>query len=162
MTSTPSYSERLSVPLRWWVQATMMIATIWLAVAVAAPLWAAWLVALVCLAVIGLLFVGYGAARIEVVDGHLRAGPARLPLAYVGAVDALDPTRTRMVAGREADHRAYLLLRPYRKRAVRVEVTDPRDPAPYWLLSSRRPDELARALSAAVADSAAAAPRTDA
>ena len=50
------------------------------------------------------------------------------------------------MAGPEADARAFLLLRPYLKRAVRVEITDPADPAPYWLVSSRRPDELAGAL----------------
>jgi hypothetical protein len=32
---------------------------------------------------------------------------------------------------------------------VRVEITDPADPAPYWLVSSRRPVELAEALSRA-------------
>jgi hypothetical protein len=30
---------------------------------------------------------------------------------------------------------------------VRVELTDPEDPTPYWLVSSRRPDALARALA---------------
>ena len=29
--------ERLSVPLRWWVQGTMLVASAWLAVAVATP-----------------------------------------------------------------------------------------------------------------------------
>jgi hypothetical protein len=50
------------------------------------------------------------------------------------------------VAGPEADARAYLLLRPYLKRAVKVEITDPADPAPYWLVGTRRPDQLASAL----------------
>ena len=31
------YRERLSVPLRWWVQATMFLATLWLAFIVATP-----------------------------------------------------------------------------------------------------------------------------
>ena len=35
MTLTPLYSERLGVPLRWWVQGTMFVATLWLAVIVA-------------------------------------------------------------------------------------------------------------------------------
>ncbi|MFC6344403.1 DUF3093 family protein [Nocardioides hankookensis] len=41
-----------------------------------------------------------------------------------------------------------MLLRPYLKRAVRVEITDPADPAPYWLVATRRPEELAGALAA--------------
>jgi hypothetical protein len=51
------------------------------------------------------------------------------------------------VAGPGADARAYLLLRPYLKRAVKVEITDPADPAPYWLLSTRHPDRLAGAIA---------------
>ena len=52
-----------------------------------------------------------------------------------------------MLAGPEANARAYLVLRPYLKRAVKVEITDPADPTPYWLVSSRRPEDLAGALS---------------
>ena len=48
----------------------------------------------------------------------------------------------------DADARAYLLLRPYLKRAVKVEITDRADPAPYWLISTRHPEELAQALVA--------------
>jgi hypothetical protein len=59
----------------------------------------------------------------------------------------LDAEQTRRTAGTEADARAYLVLRPYLKRAVKVQITDPADPAPYWLVSSRRPEELAGALS---------------
>ena len=55
----------------------------------------------------------------------------------------------RLQAGRDADARAYLLLRPYLKRGVRIDLTDPSDPAPYWLISSRRPDGLAAALAKA-------------
>ena len=49
----------------------------------------------------------------------------------------------------DADARAYLLLRPYLSRAVMVPVDDPADPTPYWLVSTRRPDELVAALDAA-------------
>ena len=46
----------------------------------------------------------------------------------------------------DADARAYLLLRPYLKRAVRVEIADPADPTPYWLVATRHPETLAAAL----------------
>ena len=61
----------------------------------------------------------------------------------------LDADATRRAAGVDADARAFLLLRPYLKRSVRVEITDPADPAPYWLVSTRHPDELAAALQSA-------------
>ena len=80
-------------------------------------------------------------------DGAFRAGRARIGGQHVGTATALDPEETRRVAGVEADARAYLLLRPYLKRAVRVEITDPADPAPYWLVGTRHPERLAGALA---------------
>ncbi len=137
------YAERLAVPLRWWVQGTMLVASLWLATIVALPPAAAWVVAGLALALMAALMLGYGAARISVADGRLHAGRAQISAEHLGPAVALDADATRRLAGPEADARAYLLLRPYLKRAVRVDITDPADPAPYWLLSSRRPDELA-------------------
>ncbi|WP_201931452.1 DUF3093 domain-containing protein [Nocardioides donggukensis] len=144
------YVERLTVPLRWWVQGTMMVASLWLAVAVALPAAAATVVTAVAAAVVGAGFVAYGRARIVVADGELRAGPARIPVGLLGPAVALDAEQTRRAAGVEADARAYLLLRPYLKRSVRVPVEDPADPAPYWLLATRHPERLAAALTSVV------------
>ena len=148
MTSRPEYDERLGVPLRWWVQGTMLVASLWLAVVVALPGLAAWIVTALALGLLALAFLSYGSARIRVADGVLRAGRARIEATHVGRATPLDAEESRRVAGRDADVRAYLLLRPYLKRAVRVEITDPADPAPYWLLSTRHPERLARAISA--------------
>jgi hypothetical protein len=148
VTLSPAYAERLGVPLRWWVQGTMLVATLWLAVVVAMPAVAAWIVTAVALAVLALGLWSYGAARISVADGTFRAGRAHIEARYVGTATSLDAEETRRTAGAQADARAYLLLRPYLKRAVKVEITDPADPAPYWLVSTRRPEELARALAA--------------
>jgi hypothetical protein len=143
------FAERLTVPLRWWVQTTMLLATLWLAFVVAMPLWAA------CVSAGGLLLAVYawfgwlGSARIAVHDGVLRAGPAAIGVDHLGACEPLDAEQTRRVLGVDADARAFLLVRPYLKRAVRVEVADPADPTPYWLLSTRRPERVAAALAAA-------------
>jgi hypothetical protein len=143
-----AYDERLGVPLRWWVQGFMFTASLWLAVLAALPEAAAWAVTGGVALLVTALFLSYGGARITVADGVLRAGRARIEAVHLGAAEALDPDQTTRAAGREADARAYLLLRPYLKRSVRVAITDPADPTPYWLLSSRRPDELAAALTA--------------
>lgn len=148
MSLTPAYAERLGVPLRWWVQGTMLVATLWLAVAVAMPALGAWIVTLVALALMTFLFTSYGGARVVVAGGTLRAGRAHIAAEHLGAAVALDAEQTRRAAGVEADARAYLLIRPYLKRAVRVEITDPADPAPYWLIGTRHPEELAKALTA--------------
>lgn len=146
-TSSPDYDERLAVPLRWWVQGVMLVASLWLAMVVALPERAAWGITAAAMALCGLAFLAYGSARVTVADGWFRAGNARIEARHLGAAVALDAEQTRRVAGVEADARAYLLLRPYLKRAVRVEITDPADPAPYWLVSTRHPVALADALT---------------
>ena len=146
-----TYAERLSVPLRWWVQGTMLVASLWLATVVALPAALSWLVSAAAAGLMGAAFIAYGAARIEVADGEFRAGRAHIEVRHLGEVRALDGPATRKAAGVEADARAYLLLRPYVHGSVRVEISDPADPTPYWLVSSRSPGELARALTGAAA-----------
>lgn len=148
MSTGPEYDERLAVPLRWWAQGTMLVATLWLTVVVAVPGPTAWVVTALALGLLALALFWYGDARVIVRDGWFQAGRARIEAEHVGEVAALDAAQTRLVAGRDADARAYLLLRPYVHRAVRVEVVDQADPTPYWLVSSRNPEALADALAA--------------
>ena len=140
------YAERLTVPLRWWVQGTMLVASLWLAVLAATPEVVAWSVTAVALALMVTLFVGYGRPLVSVDGTTFRAGRAHVPLDLVGEVTALDADGVRRQAGVDADARAYLLLRPYLKRAVRVDIVDPDDPTPYWLVSCRRPEDLVSAV----------------
>lgn len=143
------YDERLHVPLRWWVQAVMFLASIWLAFIVALPAAVAWSAAGAFAVAVAALFLVYGSARIRVEQGVLHAGRAQIPLSLLADPVPLDRDQTRLLAGREANVHAYLLLRPYLKRAVRVTVTDPMDPTPYWMLSTRHPEKLAAAITGA-------------
>jgi Protein of unknown function (DUF3093) len=142
-----SYNERLTVPLRWWVQATMLLATLWLAFVVAMPLWAASAAAGALLLVVYAFFVWIGSARLDLRDGVLQAGTAHIAVEHLGKAEPLDREETRRVLGVDADARAFLLTRPYLRRSVKVLVHDPADPTPYWLLSTRHPRRLASALA---------------
>lgn len=146
-----TYSERLYVPLRWWVQATMLLATLWLAFVVAMPAWAAWTATAVLLLANAAMFLLIGSARVAVRDGVLHAGRARIAIDLLGGTRPLDEEETRRVHGVDADARAYLLTRPYLKRSVMVEVLDSADRTPYWLISTRRPHDLAAALTGSAA-----------
>lgn len=86
--------------------------------------------------------------RIEVTDAELIAGRARLPRSVIGAVAGFEGAEATTQRGTSLDARAWLLIRGWVGPVVRVELTDPNDPTPYWLVSSRRPAELAEALSA--------------
>ncbi len=79
----------------------------------------------------------------------LQAGRAHIGAEHLGEAEMLDAGRLRAVMGPEANGRAYLCHRSWVRQGVRVEVTDPRDPTPYWLVSSRRPEELVAALGRA-------------
>lgn len=145
-----TYTETLRVPLRWWAIATMFHASALLALLVAGlGVWA-FVVMAVLVAITVAVLLSYGGVRIEVTDEQLVAGRARIPLRLLAAPRALDVDATRARIGPLADARAYLLLRPYVARSVVVDVVDPADPAPYWLLSTRHPTRLAAALAARV------------
>ncbi|ROS72984.1 DUF3093 domain-containing protein [Cellulomonas sp. PhB143] len=83
---------------------------------------------------------------VEVRSGTLRAGGARIPTAVLGDVVELRGEDLRRAIGTELDARAYLCHRAWTHAAVRVDLRDPQDPTPYWIVSTRRPAELARAL----------------
>ncbi len=85
-------------------------------------------------------------SRVQVERGILHAGTAHIPVRLLARPRALDRAALRDELGPALDARAYVLLRGWIGTAVRVEVNDPADPTPYWLVSTRRPDRLVEAL----------------
>jgi hypothetical protein len=146
--SAVAYRERLHAPWWLWALGTLLMATLGVAygfrlgplVGIATFVVAESLLAALLLAT----------APLVVVDGSvLRAGRARLPLQHIARVATLDAERTRDARGTGADRRAYLCMRGWIPSSVLVEVDDPDDPHPYWLVSTRRGRELAPVLAAA-------------
>jgi hypothetical protein len=84
---------------------------------------------------------------VEVTDSEFVAGRAQLPRAAVATAEAFDGTEATAERGQRLDARAWLLLRGWIPGIVRVELDDPTDPTPYWLVSTRHPRRLAEALS---------------
>ncbi|GAA4931379.1 DUF3093 family protein [Actinomycetospora succinea] len=97
------------------------------------------------------LLVWLGRVRVAVdADGpgarELRAGPAHLPVSQIGRVDVVTGEAKREALGPQLDPEAFVLHRPWVGPVVRIEVIDPDDPTPYWVVSTRRPEELLAAL----------------
>lgn len=90
-----------------------------------------------------------GSPVIEVTDTTLVAGRARLPRGFVGPVSAYRGSEATAQRGVELDARAWLLIRGWIAPVVRIEILDPDDPTPYWILSSRHPEALMAALDGA-------------
>jgi hypothetical protein len=86
------------------------------------------------------------APTIEVTEDEFRAGKAHLPRALVGEAAAFTGAEATTQRGPALDARAWTLFRGYVRGVVRVEVADPADPTPYWLVSVRDPAAVVAAL----------------
>ena len=138
------YRERLTVPAAWWMLAVPVILLLG-AYAIYADLSGPVVVAVYAVFTVGYAaaLLALGAGVIEVAGGELRAAGAVLPLARVTAVQALDGKQAAAMRGPQADPAAHMLIRPWLKSAVYLEVEDPAGQVPYWLVGTRRPAELA-------------------
>jgi hypothetical protein len=142
-----SYRERLRVPASYWLLSVPVIALLGAELFAGFSVLVAIIVYATFVVVIGGFLLAWSAALIEVADTTLRAGGDSLPLSAISEVIALDAKQTALMRGPRADPAAHLLLRPYLKRAVCLKLADPASGVPYWLLATRRPDELAAAIS---------------
>ena len=95
------------------------------------------------------VFLVTTAPVIRVTKDELVAGHARIPLPLVGDPTAYRGEDATLERGRLLDARAWLLIRGWIKPVVKVPLLDQDDPAPYWLLSTRNPDQLVRVLGEA-------------
>ena len=84
---------------------------------------------------------------IEVDAEQLRAGPAHIEVKYLGAATALDGKELGRLRTRDADPASFLIFRFWRSTGVKVEINDPRDKTPYWLITCKRNAELAALLN---------------
>ncbi len=116
----------------------------------ALPFWVPYVVVLpltlVVLRWLGRIRVGVGKGP----DGgrELWAGAAHIPTRFVGRTDVVRGEGKRMALGPQLDPAAFVLHRPWVAAAVRIEILDPDDPTPYWVVSTRHPDRLLAALHA--------------
>ena len=146
MTATTTFRERLYVT--WWIWPLPLLAAGLLAAEVhmGFPGVRSWLPYVILLPLTIVLIVRMGSTKVEVADGELRAGEAHIPLALLGEVEIIAPQDRRKTMGPHLDPAAYVVHRGWVKPLVRVRVTDPEDPTPYWIISTRHPEELAAAI----------------
>jgi hypothetical protein len=155
------YSERLMVPWWLWLAALALAGMLSAEVYLGAPGLATWVPYLILLPLTAAGLLAAGRIRVAVQDGELRVDDARLPVRYVSEVGVLDAAARREALGPRADRNAFVVQRPWVSRAVLIVLDDPADPTPYWVVSARRPERVARALLAA-RDAAAVSPAPEA
>ena len=86
-------------------------------------------------------------SRILVDQNELRIGKAHIDLKYLGKVTVLDSDAMRLMRTRDADPAAFLAIKFWASKGIKIEVIDPRDATPYWLITSKRGEKLAALLA---------------
>lgn len=143
--SSHAYSERLYVPIGWWLGVIAMMTILGLEIAPLFP----WPIPLTTgiPVVIGVLLLGLvSLSKITVADGTVRTGSWSLSCARIASVEELDQRNTRKYAGPAGDPAALTFLRPWVRTSVRIVCVT--DSPPFALISTRHPERLSAALIA--------------
>jgi membrane protein implicated in regulation of membrane protease activity len=84
--------------------------------------------------------------RITVTDTMLQVGRAQIERRFVGQVEAFTGEAATEQRGTKLNGTAYMCLRGWIDPVVTIQITDETDLTPYWITSTRRPQQLAAAL----------------
>lgn len=84
---------------------------------------------------------------ISVTARTLQVGRAGIERRFVGSVQPFRGEEATAERGTRLNALAFLCIRGWIDAVVRIEITDPADRTPYWLTSTRRPEELVAALA---------------
>ncbi|MFZ4063614.1 MAG: DUF3093 domain-containing protein [Candidatus Nanopelagicaceae bacterium] len=145
---TPIFQEKLS--WSWWLWAF----AIFMAASVSLSFWAALgngATLTVSLIELGLLIFAAQrtALEITVTKGWLLVGPAAIERAFIHNFKALESTEFKRIRGVDADPASFLQIRFWVSTAIKIDLRDPKDKTPYWLISTNRANELADLLNVA-------------
>jgi hypothetical protein len=140
------FKEVLRPPI--WVLAFIYFLFLSLVIAI----WAAFdnsvtLIAFIA-ATIAIIYIAFAMRSTITLDGdELRIDRAHIDIKYLGAITILDAPAMRLLRTRDADPAAYLAIRFWIPTGLKIAVVDPRDPTPYWLITSKRGEEIAALLN---------------
>ena len=139
------FKEVLRPPI--WVLAFIYFLLLSLVIAI----WAAFdnnvaLVAFIT-ATIAIIYIAIAMRSTITLDGEeLRIDRAHIDIKYLGSITVLDSPAMRLLRTRDADPAAYLAIKFWMPKGIKITVVDPRDPTPYWLITSKRGEEIAALL----------------
>ena len=139
------YREVIRMPI--WLLALIYFFLLSLVLAIWAALGdRAALASLVTTTVLVILIAIKSAMVIEIDDDEIRVGKAHIKLKFLGESQSLTSVQIRNLRTRDADPAAFLAIRFWASKGVKVVLNDSRDTTPYWLISSNNGEKLANAL----------------
>ena len=96
---------------------------------------------------IAIIYIAIAMRSTITFDGkELRIDRAHIDIKYLGEATILDAPAMRLLRTRDADPAAYLAIKFWTPKGIKITVVDPRDPTPYWLITSKRGEEIAALL----------------
>ena len=77
-------------------------------------------------------------------------GRASIPRSLLGKIDEITKEQIFQERGPKLDPAAYKVFQGTVKTALKISIQDANDPTPYWIISTRKPTQLATVLRATV------------
>ncbi len=142
-----AYRERLW-PAAWVFLATALVIPASLLVFLPISMLLGVICSIVLYAAIVILLI-LTTPTLEVTGSVIRAGRARIDSRYVSASTAFAGDEATAERGVRLDARSWLLVRGWIPDIVRIDLDDPNDPTPYWIVSSRHAAAFAAAIDGA-------------
>lgn len=86
------------------------------------------------------------APKIELSQLELKVGRVAISRNLIGEAEIISKDRIFLERGPKLNPGAHKVFQGSVKSAIKLQITDPEDPTPYWLISTRKPDKLAEHL----------------
>ena len=84
---------------------------------------------------------------IELDANQIKVGKATIPRKFLGPASVISSTEAFAERGPRLDARAFIRFQPTVKTLIKIDLNDPKDPTPYLLFSTRKPEVLAAILN---------------
>ena len=140
--NSASYSERVFPGLSFFLATLFAPAALYLIVLAFDDLWA--LITFV-VSELAIIFLGlFAAPTLSLSSKTLSIGNVKIPTQYVKAITVVEASAQQSEKGPKLNPSAYVRFQVGVKGLLKVELNDPKDPTPYWLISSRNPDLVAK------------------
>ncbi len=91
---------------------------------------------------IALVGIWFGAPVIDLDQFGLSVNDIELPNRNIGQVELVPAEDAFRARGTDLNPAAFTKFQSSVRTMLRIEVTDPDDPTPYWLISTRNPEAL--------------------
>lgn len=85
--------------------------------------------------------------KIIITEDWFQVGQAKIERKFLGSVESFYDEDAFEQRGRKLDLQSFYVIRAGINPVLKIEIIDPNDTVPYWLVSTRKPDRISEILS---------------